>query len=747
MKKTLLTLGLFSFGLAQVNRMHAQAPALPNDPFFHVQWSHKNNGNVPVFNNSGTCGTVGFDLNILPAWLNLDSRKYPVDMIYVGILDSGLDPNHPDMLQSRTLGGKNFTANNYTGISNNTADVLGHGTHVTGAIAATANNNIGIAGVDRSCKVMPLLIDPGCSISQRSHIARAIRYAADNNIRVINMSWGWEEITIDLKIREAISYAIAKGCVFVGATGNDNATNVDFPAKAVIAVGAANPCGSIKSGIPPLSCEYDTRPEGNQAHWGSNTGVGLDVMGPGTMLPAIDIQGAAGLSASYCTTISASCYHSDPTGNYVTDAYGTSIASPCIAGIVSQMLSANQGLKMHEVEYILKATSKSMPGGYRWPDADQAIATAENFVLGSRPLADLAVTSIKYERLGPATVKATVVVRNLSNSVGSPVSSLEVYTSNNDTNFYSDNRRTGATASIPALSPATSYTGTVTFQDAGAPFNTATEALWLNAIVDPAMTLEEMDDANNARHVEVPRNEVLADLLVSGLSAVSVPGGKQVTCKIKNMNPYPAYFPLNSPIVQLLEYDALVPGSPVLLHTISAVSLTVNYNQEITYTVTVPTSKTHLIAHVDPPFPVLPTGRITETHETNNRYIISLHGSGMDEEMPGGDEEEGGGGGTPGQADRKHKSEATTVLRSNPELQLELFPNPSSDDVFMVAQLTGPGQLKLTDLLGNSFYTYDFAEGGKQQLRFDATGLSRGIYMVTLSQMNGRSLTKKLMVR
>lgn len=744
MKKTLLTLGLFTFGLAQVALMQAQA--IPNDPLFSLQWSHRNNGNVPIFNSPGTCGSVSCDLDILAAWLNLDQRKFPVDIIHVGILDSGLDPNHPDMTQSRVLAGKNFTANNYTATTNNTADVLGHGTHVTGAIAATANNAIGIAGIDRSCKVMPILINPACFIGQRGHIARAIRHAADSNMKVINMSWGWDEITVDLEIREAMSYAIAKGCVFVGAAGNDNATTVDFPAKAVIAVGAANPCGSIKSGIPPLSCEYDTRPEGNEPHWGSNVGIGLDVMGPGTMLPAIDIQGAAGLSAGNCAIVAA-CYHSDATGNYVTDAYGTSIAAPCITGIVSQMLSVNPGLKMHEVEYLLKASTKTMQGGYRWPVTEAAIRLAEQFVLGSRPLADLAVSSVKYERMGPAMVKATVVVRNLSNSVSSSASSLEVYTSNNDSSSYDDARRTGTTVNIPALSPGTSYTSTVTFQDASPPFDTPTEKLWLNAIVDPAMILEEIDDANNARNVEVPRHQVLADLIVSGLSAVSVSSGKLVTCKIKNIGSYPAYFPLNSPIVQLLEYDALVSGAPVLIHTISSVSLTVNPNQEITYTVTVPTSKTHLMAYVDPPFPpIIPAGRIAETNEANNTYVISLQSSGMEEEeIPGGGSEDSTG--APGKASRAHRSEPNRVLPANPELQLELFPNPATDNVTIAVELPGRAQLVLADLLGNELYTYGLEEAGKHYLRFDATGLSPGVYVVKLSQMPGKSLTKKLIIR
>jgi|GEM_PF-3854155 len=603
-------MSLFTFGLAQVTLVQAQV-ATPNDSLFPFQWSHKNNGNVPVFNGPGTCGTVGFDLNILPAWTRLDSRKNPPEIIRVGVLDTGLDPNHPDMDAGRVLPGINFTAGSYTATSGITTDTYGHGTHVTGAIAAKVNNGKGIAGIDRTCKVMPIVIQPACLIGERKHIADAIRYAANNNIKVINMSWGWQEVTIDPNIRDAISYAIGQGCVFVGAAGNDNDTVIDFPAKAGIAVGAANPCGFKKSGIP--SCEFDTRPEWPQMHWGSNDGIGLDVMGPGTMLPAIDIKGPAGLSANSCTPIvSAGCYHADVTGTYITDAYGTSIATPYISGIVAQMLSVNPTLKMHEVEYLLKLSSKSMQGGlYRWPDADNAIVKAQKFLAGSRPLPDLAVTSVQFELIAANTIRATVVVLNRSLSVASAGSAVHAYLSRNSQIDTYDNFGGGDILSIPAIAPGASYTCSIVFQDFGSLVGDTFRKVWLNAIVDPDMVLEETDDANNARSVEVQLNQ-------------------------------PAAF---------------------------------------------------------------------------------------DREA------------------RMHQGEPNAVLPAKSALQLELFPNPANDYVTIAVELQGQGEVRLTDLLGKSLYVHVLTEAGKQHLRFDAAGLSPGVYMVELSQASGRSLTKKLVIR
>ncbi|MGB9659091.1 MAG: S8 family serine peptidase, partial [Nitrososphaerales archaeon] len=61
------------------------------------------------------------------------------DNVIIAVLDSGVDPNHPD-LSSKLLQGYNFYDNNY-----NTTDVYGHGTKVAGVAAALTNNAIGVS--------------------------------------------------------------------------------------------------------------------------------------------------------------------------------------------------------------------------------------------------------------------------------------------------------------------------------------------------------------------------------------------------------------------------------------------------------------------------------------------------------------------------------------------------------------------------------------------------------------------------
>ncbi len=508
MKKTLSIYGLLIVGICFVQKAQAQTENEPEsileDPYMWLQWSHINDGNVPVYNSSTLyCGLPGFDLNIEEAWEYMANLKYPPAIIRVGVLDSGLDDGHPDLNQTRLIQGKNYTASPF---NFNTADDYGHGTHVTGAIMATSYNGIGIAGVDRTCKVMPIKIQPACLRSQRWHIDSAIRYAIANNVRVINMSWGWSEATIDNNIRDAISLGIDNGCVFIGAAGNFNnyyyTEKVHFPGKVGIAVGAANPCGAIKTGNTPLTCEKDNRPidTGNGTiNWGSNSGDGLDIMGPGTMIPAIDIRGLQeGLSG--VTGCFGNCYASDDgNGNYVTNAFGTSIATPYVTGIVSQMLAVNPQLKMHEIEYLLKASSTTMTGGYKWPNAYQAVQMAKSFIPESRPLVDLFISSIQYQRVG-ANVQATIKIKNRT-GIASGQFKLYVYNSQTwiDNNYEYDVIGSGDSILITNISGNAEPTFIVTI-----PYDApGTHNLYLNAVIDPSMALEEMNKANNARSLLV----------------------------------------------------------------------------------------------------------------------------------------------------------------------------------------------------------------------------------------------------
>ncbi|MBX7204532.1 MAG: S8 family serine peptidase [Bacteroidia bacterium] len=97
----------------------------------------------------------------------------------------------------------------------------GHGSHVAGIIAAMRNNNIGIKGVADNVRIMVLRVVPDGDERDKD-VANAIRYAADNGAKVINMSfgkaWSWNKKAVD----EAAKYASDKDVLLVHAAGNDN---------------------------------------------------------------------------------------------------------------------------------------------------------------------------------------------------------------------------------------------------------------------------------------------------------------------------------------------------------------------------------------------------------------------------------------------------------------------------------------------------------------------------------------------
>lgn len=153
--------------------------------------------------------------------------------IVVALLDTGADLGHPD-LASNIVDGWNFVDKN-----DNVNDVDGHGTMVSGIIAAVANNSLGIVGVASKVSIMPLKV---LSETDGSWIDLnlAIRYAADNGARVIGMSLGGYYSRLGQATENAIDYAYQKGCILVAAVGNDNSSELFYPAayEQVVAVSA-----------------------------------------------------------------------------------------------------------------------------------------------------------------------------------------------------------------------------------------------------------------------------------------------------------------------------------------------------------------------------------------------------------------------------------------------------------------------------------------------------------------------------
>ncbi|MVT12470.1 S8 family peptidase [Chitinophaga tropicalis] len=212
----------------------------------------------------------------------------------------------------------------YYGSNDVTGPGADHGTHVAGIIAASRNNSLGINGVADNVQIMCVRAVPNGDERDKD-IANAIRYAADNGAKVINMSFGKPYSPNKKEVDEAVKYAISKDILLIHAAGNDgqNTDSVaNYPnriyadggeATAWIEVGASGPDDN-ESLVAPFS-NYGKR--------------SVDVFAPGVAI-----------------------YSSTPGSHY--DYHdGTSMAAPVVSGIAALIRSYYPKLTALQVKEII----------------------------------------------------------------------------------------------------------------------------------------------------------------------------------------------------------------------------------------------------------------------------------------------------------------------------------------------------------------------------------------------------------
>ena len=151
--------------------------------------------------------------------------------VKVGIIDTGIDYTHPD-LAANYAGGTDFANND-----NDPMDDNGHGTHVSGTVAAI-DNTIGVLGVAPDVRLYGIKVLDRNGSGTFADVIAGIDWAAANGMQVINMSLGASVGSAGLQ--QACDNAYAAGVVICAAAGNDYGGPVNYPAKysSVIAVSA-----------------------------------------------------------------------------------------------------------------------------------------------------------------------------------------------------------------------------------------------------------------------------------------------------------------------------------------------------------------------------------------------------------------------------------------------------------------------------------------------------------------------------
>lgn len=270
---------------------------------------------------------------------------------------SQIDYHYNVEFESRPIVGDNYDNKTERIYGNN--DVEGpdadHGTHVAGLIAAVRDNDKGIQGIGgNTIRIMAVRAVPNGDERDKD-VANAIRYAADNGAKIMNMSFGKDYSPEHELVWEAMRHAESKGALLVQAAGNDD-KNIDveesYPAsrdktgqpiiQAHIVVGASTPDAEM------LKASF--------SNYGKET---VHVFSPGTEI---------------LSTVPKNRYKEEQ---------GTSMASPIVAGVAALIWSHYPKLTNVEVkEIILQSVNKnpqleeiSITGGV--VDAYKAVQLAE----------------------------------------------------------------------------------------------------------------------------------------------------------------------------------------------------------------------------------------------------------------------------------------------------------------------------------------------------------------------------------
>jgi hypothetical protein len=219
---------------------------IPNDPSFNLQWNMRNTGQTV----GGVPGTAGADVKVTTAW---DVTHGDPNLV-IAVLDSGIDPHL--QLAGRILPGINVP----DGTTITADECSGHGTHVSGILAAAGNDGIGIAGMTWNTKLLPVVIVNGCS-GFESNVATGLIWAADQGANLINMSLQF--YLGGTPLRDAVAYAHAQGAVMCAATGNNGNSNIAAPARwsQTIAV-AATDNNDIRASFSNFGAETDVSAPG-----------------------------------------------------------------------------------------------------------------------------------------------------------------------------------------------------------------------------------------------------------------------------------------------------------------------------------------------------------------------------------------------------------------------------------------------------------------------------------------------------
>ncbi|HEX5148453.1 MAG TPA: S8 family serine peptidase [Candidatus Limnocylindrales bacterium] len=274
---------------------------VPNDPYFGLQ-------------------TDLAPIGVGAAW----TRTTGAPGLVVAVLDTGIDAANPEFA-GRLVPGYNAL----TGVADGpgsfepTDDDAGHGTHVSGTLAAAADNGMGIAGIAPGVSLMPIKVLSADGEGDFGGMADGMTWAIAHGARIITMSLGGSLSPEGVAyLQHTFDAAHAAGAVVIAASGNDGGTVDQYPCNFtyVICVGSTTNDGTAVSA-------FSTRTEG------------LALVAPGEAIASTLPGGGYGYGS------------------------GTSMATPHVTGAVALLRSLRPTITPDEVMASLTQSAKPLVAG------------------------------------------------------------------------------------------------------------------------------------------------------------------------------------------------------------------------------------------------------------------------------------------------------------------------------------------------------------------------------------------------
>ena len=314
-------------GAVYVERLGTRRLAfVPNDPLAAKQWH--------------LTATRAFDF-----W-DTSALALALPPVRVAIIDSGVDATHPDLVNKIVEGGtKSFVGGSAT------VDNEGHGTFVAGLIAATVDNTAGIAGMAATAELLIAKVVVGGDVIDVEAEAKAIRWAVQNDAKVINLSLGGlrdprdpDRDTFSPLEAAAVAYAYGKGVVVIAAVGN-----------AEQGATTAWPYASYPAALPHVLGVSALARDGSVPLFSNRDKIYNDIAAPGAgIVSTVPLE----LTAPFKECLDQGFSSCGP--DEWRKGEGTSFAAPQVTAAAAVLLAVRPNLRPEQVTALLTETARDV---------------------------------------------------------------------------------------------------------------------------------------------------------------------------------------------------------------------------------------------------------------------------------------------------------------------------------------------------------------------------------------------------